>query len=72
MSIVFSKALLMSGEDYKLTPSITLHHPTIGEIIHIDDTPIPDQKYWQYINILLSNPYHQALPYLNMGQTTKY
>lgn len=67
MSIVFSKALLMSGEDYRLTPSITLHHPTVGEIIHINDTSNPDQRYWQYINILLSDPYSNMVMLDDMG-----
>ena len=57
MSIKFSKALLMSGNDYKLTSSITLHHPTIKDILSINNSPSPDDMYWIYVQILLADPY---------------
>ena len=62
MSIKYSKAILMSGEDFQITDSITLHHPTVKEILSINKSPTPDYAYWMYINILPNNsfPYHQA------------
>lgn len=68
MSIKFSKALLMHGEDYQLTDSITLHHPTVGEILSIDQSPTPERTYWSYVNILLADPYLNMVMLDDMGK----
>lgn len=68
MSIKFSKALLLSGQDYELTPSITLHHPTIREILSINKSPIPDDFYWTYVQILLADPYSNMVMLDDMGK----
>lgn len=68
MSIKFSKALLMSGEDYQLTNSITLHHPTVKEIMSINKSPTPDYYYWTYVQILLSDPYSNMVMLDDMGK----
>lgn len=68
MSTKFSKALLMHGKDYPLTEHITLHHPTIDEIMSIDNTPNPDNTYLQYIQILLSDPYSNMVMLDDMGK----
>lgn len=68
MSIKFSKALLMSGNDYKLTSSITLHHPTIKDILSINNSPIPDELYWTYVQILLADPYSNMVMLDDMGR----
>ncbi len=68
MNIKFSKALLMSGEDYELTSSITLHHPTVREIISINNSPTPDYFYWTYIQILLSDPYSNMVMLDDIGK----
>lgn len=67
MSIKFSKALLMSGEDYQLTKSITLHHPTIKEVLSISKSLSPDEEYYFYIQILLSDPYSNMVMLDDMG-----
>lgn len=76
MSIKFSKAILMSGNDYKLTPSITLHHPTIKDILSINNSPAPDDMYWIYVQILLADPYANMVMLDDIGQnyleTTPY
>lgn len=76
MSIKFSKALLMSGNDYKLTSSITLHHPTIKDILSINNSPSPDDMYWIYVQILLADPYANMVMLDDMGrnylETTPY
>lgn len=68
MSTKFSKAFLMSGKDYKLTPSITLHHPTIGEVLDINKSPSPDAFYWTYVQILLADPYSNMVMLDDMGK----
>lgn len=68
MSIKFSKAFLISGKDYELTPSITFHHPTIEEILSIDNSSSPDGLYWMYVHLLLSDPYSNMVMLDNMGK----
>lgn len=67
MNIKFSKAFLMSGKDFELTPSITLHHPTIEEILSINKSPIPDYFYWTYVHLLLADPYANMVMLDDMG-----
>lgn len=68
MSIKFSKSLLMSGNDFKLTPSITLYHPTVGDFLSIDITMNPDDVYWTYVQMLLSDPYSNMVMLDDMGK----
>lgn len=68
MSIMFSKALLMHGKDYPLTDHITLHHPTIDEILSIDNTSSPDNTYLQYVQIIMSDPYTNMVMLDDMGK----
>ncbi len=68
MNIKFSKAFLMSGKDYELTPFITLCHPTIGEVLAINKSPFPDNLYWTYIQILLADPYLNMVMSDDMGK----
>ena len=68
MNTKFSKAFLMSGKDYKLTPSITLYHPTVGEALEINSSPLPDAFYWTYIQILLADPYSNMVMLDDMGK----
>lgn len=68
MGIKFSKAFLMSGRDFELTPSITLHHPTIGEVLSINHSPSPDDFYWVYVQILLADPYSNMVMLDDMGK----
>lgn len=68
MDTKFSKAFLLSGKDFKLTPYITLHHPTVEEILSIDNSSSPDNLYWQYVQILLSDPYSNMVMLDDMGK----
>lgn len=68
MSKKFSKAFLMSGKDFELTPYITLHHPTIEEILSINASPFPDNFYWTYVRILLADPYANMVMLDDMGR----
>lgn len=68
MNTKFSKALLLHGKDYPLTEYITLHHPTIDEILNIDETASPDNTYLQYVQIILSDPYTNMVMLDDMGK----
>lgn len=68
MDIKFSKAILMSGEDYQLTNYITLHHPTVKEVLSINNTIVPDSTYWLYTNILLADPYTNMVMLDDIGK----
>ncbi len=68
MNIKFSKAFLISGKDFELTPSITLHHPTIEEILSISKSPFPDNLYWTYVQILLADPYSNMVMLDDIGK----
>lgn len=67
MSTKYSRAFFMSGKDYKLTPFITLHHPTVEEIMELNDSPKPDNIYFYYVNIILSDPYSNMVVLDDMG-----
>ena len=58
----------MSGRDFKLTPSITLHHPTVEEIMGLNDSSRPDDMYFFYINTVLSDPYANMVALDDMGK----
>lgn len=68
MNTKFSKAFLMSGNDYELTSSITLHHPTVKEVLAINKSPSPDDFYWTYVQILLADPYANMVMLDDMGK----
>lgn len=57
MSMEFEKAFLMSGKDYKLTPQITLRHPSVDDILQLNHGYNSTQFYWEYVYTLLSDPY---------------
>lgn len=68
MDIKFSKAFLISGKDFELTPSIILHHPTVEEILSINNSSSPDSLYWTYVYILLSDPYSNMVMLDDIGK----
>lgn len=67
MSIRFDKALMMSGEDYKLTQNITLHHPTIKEMLSITNINSED-IYWKYTQLLMCDPYSNMVMLDDLGK----
>ncbi len=68
MDITFEKALLMSGNDYQLTPHLSLHHPTVGEMLQINGGYSCERTYWQYVQFLLSDPYSNMVFLDNIGK----
>ncbi len=68
MNTKFSKAFLMSGKDFKITDSIILHHPTIGDILSLDESADPDHTYWSYVQLLLADPYENMVMLDDLGK----
>lgn len=68
MSIKYSKGYLMSGQDYKLTESITLHHPSMREIFNINNGVMSEQIYWSYASSLMCDPYNNMVMLDDMGK----
>ncbi len=58
----------MSGNDFPITTSITLHHPTVEEILALDNGTCPDQTYWRYVQIILADPYANMVMLDDMGK----
>lgn len=58
----------MSGADFPLTQGLTLHHPTVGEVLSIGGSPEPDRIYWEYVQLLLSDPYANMVMLDDMGK----
>lgn len=67
MNTKFSKAFLLSGKDFKITDSIILHHPTIGEILSLEESAAPDHTYWSYVQLLLADPYENMVMLDDLG-----
>lgn len=67
MSIRFGKMLMNSGEDYQLTQNITLHHPSIEEILSIDKM-IGEDIYWKYVQTLMCDPYSNMVMLDDIGK----
>lgn len=68
MSIHYNKSFLMSGKDYPLTSSITLHHPTVAEILSLNEGRESDLAYWKYIQLLMCDPYSNMVMLDDMGK----
>lgn len=58
----------MSGIDYKLTNSITLHHPTLQEILSINNGIDSENIYWLYVQALMCDPYSNMVMLDDMGK----
>ena len=67
MSIHFDKMLMMSGNDYVLTPSITLHHPTISEILQLNNGFNSEDIYWRYVQTIMCDPYSNMVMLDDLG-----
>lgn len=68
MNINFSKGFMMSGRDFKLTPSITLHHPDLNEIYDINNGFMSEQIYWSYVSSLMCDPYTNMVMLDDLGK----
>ena len=68
MSIRYNKSFLMSGNDYRVTQNITLHHPTIREIMGLSNGVGADLAYWQCVQLLMCDPYSNMVMLDDMGK----
>lgn len=64
----FGKAVMNSGDDYRLTESITLHHPTISDMLSINNGVDSENIYWKYIQVLMCDPYSNMVMLDDMGR----
>lgn len=68
MSTRFSKAILMSGGDVPLNPYITLKHPTVGDVMSLNNPIMPDSVYLMYTQIMIADPYSNMVMLDDMGK----
>lgn len=68
MNIKFDKAVIMSGNDFKLTEQITLHHPTINDILSLNHGYRCESLYWNYIQVILCDPYANMVMLDDLGE----
>lgn len=55
--ISISRAFLESGNDFQITPSLIVKHPSLNEIIQLGNGIHCDDIYWGYVFTILSDPY---------------
>lgn len=68
MSIRFDKSLMLSGNDYPLTPSITLHHPSIRELLELNGGLNSEDIYWRYVQTIMCDPYSNMVMLDDLGK----
>lgn len=54
---MISRLFLLSGTDLALTDSVSVHHPSIADILRINNGILCEECYWGYVSALLSDPY---------------
>ena len=64
----FNKAILMLGDDVVISNAVTLHHPTVREVLSIGKVQESEELYWTYVQILLSDPYSNMVMLDDMGK----
>lgn len=68
MSIHFDKFLMISGNDYPLTSSITLHHPTINDLLTLNNGLNSEDIYWKYVQTIMCDPYSNMVMLDDLGK----
>ena len=54
---MISKLFLLSGADLKLTSCVSVKHPTINDVLGINNGYFCEEIYWSYSSAILSDPY---------------
>lgn len=54
---MISKLFLLSGSDLRLTAAAIVKHPTVTDILAINNGYWCEEYYWAYISAILSDPY---------------
>lgn len=67
MNISFDKVIIMSGNDFKLNGDITLHHPSINDILSLNNGYHSEYIYWKYVQTLMCDPYLDMVMLDDMG-----
>lgn len=64
---LISTAFLLSGRDFQMLHGVTVHHPTIPEILDINGGILCEELYWSYVTTLMSDPYDHMVMLDDMG-----
>lgn len=67
MESMISKAFMLSGQDLPVLRSVKVHHPTIPEILNINDGILCEELYWMYVSTIMSDPYDYMVMLDDMG-----
>lgn len=67
MSAKINKAWIMSGEHFPLTKHITLRHPTVWDMLSINNGILCEELYFSYVQLLLCDPYTNMVMLDDMG-----
>ena len=67
MESVISKVFMLSGRDFSLLQNVKVHHPTIPEILNINDGILCEELYWMYVSTIMSDPYDYMVMLDDMG-----
>ena len=54
---LISRMLLLSGRDLELLPGVAVRHPTVTDILGINNGFLCEDYYWTYVFSILSDPY---------------
>lgn len=57
MALKFSRLQLLGGSDLALTRTVSVKHPTLRDVMEINQGFWSEEFYWSYTSILLSDPY---------------
>lgn len=60
-NISISKAFLECGDDFPVTRSLVVKHPSLSEILKLGNGIHCDDAYWAYVFSLLSDPYDNMI-----------
>lgn len=58
---IFNKSFLSSGKDLIISDSVKVRHPSMGDILTLNDGIQCDNVYWSYVSFILCNPYENAI-----------
>lgn len=63
----FNRAFLSSGKNLILSDNVIVHHPSIEDIYNLGNGIDCEDIYWNYVNIILSDPYTHMVELDDMG-----
>ena len=54
---MISKLFLLSGNDLPLTDRVYVRHPTVDDVLTLNQGFLCEELYWTYVSSILSDPY---------------